>query len=403
MKRLLLALFALTPLASADFVPDNLDGACWEPKDLDIPILPSIELPALGICWTDCNTTTNNTQVFFSPPVPNFCGQYLVQVTVTNPAGTTIFMDGLGILDYTRTWEETDAAGDSHQVWRFTFKIDARAFPPVAGCPAAPCLNVWDTAFYYGHVDYARDCTTGEWQSSLSMFHNCDLFIHQQSISDRPGTYHPNEMYAVVAPHTTANPFVPADIIPPSGPLTAEAVRNVSMPFCTAEERIDSGALAYLAGACFCPLAPTPLTQSASFLTGDGTCPDTSSSPSSFDSLFFSGSWPVIPWIHMVGTSLGSWTTPATYPGNERLWANEGLFAYHDSCVGVTGDPADFAEIFYGVTTRGGWDVIPFDSDLTQTFLDLADNYSLNLADPPTFPIVGSIRPTDHLIYVNVP
>ena len=34
-------------------------------------------------------------------------------------------------------------------------------------------------------------------------------------------------------------------------------------------------------------------------------------------------------------TSIGSWSGGATYPGNETVYANEGLFRYADGCTGT--------------------------------------------------------------------
>ncbi len=36
-------------------------------------------------------------------------------------------------------------------------------------------------------------------------------------------------------------------------------------------------------------------------------------------------------------------------------------------------------------------------------FTDLADNYTAPLSGPFPLPALGSIRPTEHLIYVNEP
>jgi hypothetical protein len=42
-------------------------------------------------------------------------------------------------------------------------------------------------------------------------------------------------------------------------------------------------------------------------------------------------------------------------------------------------------------------------AQLDVDFTDLADNYTAPLFGPYPGPFVGSVHPTDHLLYVNVP
>jgi len=377
------------------FGGDNLDGPCCQLAQLNIPPMPNFSLPALGICWDDCAPTTNGSQVNWSAPAQTMCGQFMSVVEVADPLVGVPVLVGDATLDYTRTWEEFDPVTlQRQQVWRFVVKVNF--FSSVAGftpCPRPPCIDLFQMAFFYGYVDWAVDCDTGVWSNATMLFHNCDLFIHGP-VSAQPGFSHPSTTYGVVAPHTTLNPFVPAVTFPaPGGPLVAEAVRNKNNPagptVCTTEERVLGGSLIPLAYGCLCG-ASTAFQQSANLLSGTGFC------GSAFDSMFIPSTFPTVPWVHMVSTSIGSWSTTATYPGPESVFANEGLFRHFDGC---TGDLS--IEVYYGATTTGG---VPIATPgLTPNFIDIVDNYSQPVSGTPSLPIVGVIHPTDHLVYVNVP
>ena len=107
--------------------------------------------------------------------------------------------------------------------------------------------------------------------------------------------------------------------------------------------------------------------------------------------------FPVLPWFHMVTTSIGFWGNPNVYPGQEVAWVDEGLFVHQDSCVG------NFVELKYGGSTAKGWTAMLQTGVIASQFTDIADNWSAPLLGPYPFPIYGSVQPTDHLIYVNKP
>ncbi len=411
------ALVAVASTAHAQCVrPDNLNGPCWQPVNLNIPQFPDITNPGLGICWTLCIPTTNPVNVIQTTPVPTaVCGQFTSSVSVVNATTGVTDLFGSVILDYTRTWEEMDTSGRQYQVWRFAAKVDfSNTVGAVPRCPVPTCLPPFGphpTAFFYGYVDYSIECTIGLTESSLVLFHNCDAFIHQPpALSSRPGAFHPATTYAVVSPNTSTNPFTPTSpaLLPtfPSGPLMVEAVRNVNnpagLPFCVAEEPLLDGDLMPLVFGCPCGASLLPQV-SANLFKGSGVCiGPISGGGSSFEALFFA----ILPWLFYDTTSIGSWTTDFNYPGQENAFVGEGLFQYHDSCQELLPPPVftDFAEIFYGGQTTGGRVVLPnpLFPPLTQNFVDLADNYSTPIGGPPPpLPIYGAVEPTDHLIYVN--
>lgn len=402
-----------TPRADAQcFGPDGLDfGGCCAPAQLILPPLQQASLPGLGICWDNCNVSaTNNLKLNWTPPtaLSISCGQFSSVLSVFDGTSGAPLMTGAMHLDYTRTWEEIDPAGNLNQVWRFLVKVDLKPTPSgtvLPPCPVPSCIATaaaFPTAFFYGYLDYARPCTPGTiaYRNTLVLFHGCDFMIHKPGLSDRPGTFHPGRSYAIVAPHDTTQPFVPGNLPHPSGALLGEAVRNtgpaLGLPVCMTEERISTGMLANFAQGCFCPLSTAAPQYSVSLFEGKGTCPDAVGQVSEFSSQFVF--FPTLPWVHMVSASIGRWTNPAIYPGTEHVWANEGLFRYRDSC-----SSNEFFEVDYGATTTAGWQTLLPIPVVLQTFTDMADNYTAPVSGPHPFPILGSVRPTDHLIYTNVP
>ncbi|MFG0315747.1 MAG: hypothetical protein ACF8XB_00635 [Planctomycetota bacterium JB042] len=407
------AALAAAPRAEAQcFGPDGLDfGACCAPAQLILPPFTQAGLPGLGICWDNCNVgTTNDLKLDWTPPAPSSlaCGQFTSILSVYDGGTGAPLMGGAMHLDYTRTWEEVDPTGNLHQTWRFLVKVD---LSPVAGttglgvCPVPTCIGTpgsHPTAFFYGYLDYSRECSASSlaYDNALVLFHGCDFMIHKPGLSDRPGTFHPGRSYAIVAPHDTVQPFVPGNLPHPSGTLVSEAMRKTGsvagVAACFTEERISTGILANFGQGCFCPLSTLPPQYSVSLFEGKGSCPDATGQVSEFQSQFVF--FPTLPWVHMVSASIGRWTSPAVYPGTEHVWANEGLFRTYDSC-----DAQGFFEVDYGATTTAGWTPILPIPVVLQTFTDMADNYTAPISGPHPFPIMGSVRPTDHLIYTNVP
>ena len=412
------ALVTASPAAAQCFLPDNLTGPCWEPTELLLPDLPGWELEGSGICYNQCAATSKQqTLLVYDPPVPNGCGQFLSSMKVVDMASGFTVMSGVVTLDYTRTWHEANSAtGDDYQVWRFIAKVDLERtsqIPPNA-CyiPASIGPNSpYNEAFWYGYLDWAQNCQTGQFSNVSVLFNNCDDFISHPALSDHPalpGGFNPGSYRALVAPDNPIQSFDPTVIASPrSGPLFAEAVRNVNNAFapgfCTYEEELAGGTHQLLGTACMCPLALAPAAQSAVHIDGIGTCPDATGVPSTFSSLQVWNPAIGFKWFEMIETSLGTWTDPSIYPGRESVMPTEGFVVYHDSCAAVVGGtPADTLDFMYGAKTSNGFQVIP-NPDLpganTQNFLDLASNYS----EAGVFlPMMGSVRPTDHLIYVNM-
>jgi len=398
LRPLVLALAATAlsaTLASAQcFVPDGTAGPCCSPITPSLPTFPATTLPGQAICWDSCNVGAQLcTQVVLGPPVQTGCTEYTVAFQSLDCGGTPQLKSVLN-LAYTRTWNEFPVPGTvGLQVWRFIVKADVSASSTVFGCQIPNCLGAHPTAFYYGYLDYAFDCVNGTWESALVLFHGCDKFQHDPLLSSRPGVFHPTRSFAIVAPSTAVNPFVPAALLPTPGPTFFEAIRDLpataAMP-CEAAETLTQGKVVNLASACACPFSFFPPQVTARHLDGTSTC------GSDFRSL---SAFPTLPWFEVMTTSLGTWTTSASYPGPEAVWVDEGTFLHTEACT-LTGALELYAEIKVGATTENGF-LAAVGPVGTSRFTDLADNYSVQLGTPILPPFVGHARPTRHLVYVN--
>jgi hypothetical protein len=400
-------MIAGAPVASAQcFGPDNLDsGPCCTQVIPNLPQFPAAQIPGMGICWNACSVAgTQDVRVDWTLPRLTGCGQYDTLLTVSDSGSGTTLVSGKLTLDYTRTWEETDTAGIQTQVWRFTAKADLSFSPGVVPpCTVPTCIapaGGQPTAFYYGYVDYMACDVTIPFENVLVLYHACDRFIHSPGLSDRPGVFHPGSSYGIVAPHSTLQPFVPANVIAPGGPLIGEGMRDIdtSTPpptLCLAEDPLVSGNMTPLGAGCVCTLTTFPNHQTLRKFSGTTACVNAAGVPGGWASLDIA--FPTLPWKHMISTSIGRWANPNIYPGQEACWVDEGLFVQLDPCHG------DFIELKYGGSTKDGWTPLLPIPVVIDGFTDIADNWSAPLGGPYPTPILGSIRPTEHLIYVNLP
>ncbi len=385
----------LAPSAQAQgcLGPDGLTGACCSLTNASLPPLPPVEFPGTGICWASCGPCANPLDIRYDPPVLVRCGVYDIPVFILAPITGSI-LSGTARLDYTRTWEEINDDGQSLQVYRFLMKADLVAAGTLV-CPIASATEA--THFFYGYLDYAFNCASASWEPATALYHSCDVFGHNAATSAVPGPHHPSLSVGIVGPDTPANTFSMTVEMPFSGPAVGGAMRvqtPATASLCNTEEPIAAGGatLGYIGSACACPLgfAP-PNIYSAQPFSGTSTC------GSSFNSLF-PGS-PLL-WIHTISQSFGRWTGsgPGTpYPGNEKVWSNEGFYAYTEGCTSDL-----HVDMQYGVLTAEGFTVVPDASrpwQSTQNFIDLASNFSKTSGIVP--PFNGVLFETNHLIYAN--
>lgn len=415
-RLLALAIFSMTivPTAQLDAQcvgPDNLSGPCWTPTGVNLPQLPPFQIPGLGVCWDHCAPSLQNEiRVIWGTPQPTGCAQFVASVDVFDSPSGTHLMTGKATMDYTRTWNEVASNGDQYQVWRFVVKADigigqlpAGVVPP---CPVPTCIppvGPHNTSFFYGYIDYSFNCSQGGYEHAVVLHHQCDFFIHKPGLSDRPGVFHPDRSYGIVAPHTSAMPFIPMNLPAPGGALIGEAVRNVAPPSiaaCITEDRISNGSLIPFINACLCDFTLAPPQYTLSVFDGKASCLDAAGNTTNFQSQNIA--FPTLPWPHLVTTSIGCWGNDIRYPGKECAFVNEGLLAYNDVCPIAAGN---YIEVYYGGTTTDGWAVVPTPgtTPLSDKFMDLADNFTHLLGGPVVLPLFGSTQPTNHLIYVNVP
>jgi len=394
------------PVVSAQcFGPDNLDltGPCCAPAVANLPAFNGNSLPGLAICWQQCSVATTNTlKVAWSPLVATTCAEYTSGLTVSDGGSGLPILTGKLVLDYTRTWTEIDTAGVASQVWRFTAKVDLQTVPgSPTPCAVPNCiapLGPHPTAFFYGYMDYSGCAPSGPTDSVLVLYHAADRFIHIPGLSSTPGAFHPTQSYAIVAPHSSLQPFIPGNTPASFGPVVAEASRNAFLPgtiICQVEDPVTAGSIVKLGAGCLNTMTNNPKQQTARDFKGTTKCVNAAGLNGGWASLNF---FPGLPWLHMVTTSIGTWSNPNLWPGKEQAWVDEGLFVHQDACLG------DFIELKYGGSTRGGFTAVLVNPPITvKDFTDIADNWSAPLAGPFTFPILGGVQPTDRLIYVNEP
>jgi len=397
-----------SPAASAQcFGPDGLDlGPCCGTVIPNLPQFPAVSMPALGACWDRCTQGLQRTlKLSWSMPTQFACTEYSAGLLVNDGISGLPILTGKMIMNYTRTWQEIDPTGQAIQVWRFTVKADLSVPPgglPV-NCPTPNCIGPFGphpTAFFYGYMDYAACNVTGAWQNVLVLNHSADRFIHAPGLSDKPGVFHPGQSYAIIAPHSALQPFVPGNNMAFGGPLFGEATRDVNVGglppgVCVAEERVLQGAMTKLGAGCLANIASNPKQHTLRQFTGTTQCVNAVGQPGAWASL--NVNFPVLPWFHMVASSMGTWSNPNIYPGIEAAWVDEGLFIHQDACTG------NWVELKYGGSTRGGWQAVLPIPVIVTNFTDIADNWSAPLNGPYALPIMGSVQQTNHLIYVNEP
>lgn len=350
----LLLIAALLPGATAQQCPrpDGLDGGpCCAPAQQRIPKLPPLEDMNWSLCWRDCDLAAQE-QCIAQWTSPNAgaqqlgCGPMRARLRLRDASGV-IKWTGRMRLQYSRTWVEfADAAGEPVQVWRFLVNGDMKpsADAGTVPCPVPPCTLAFGRARYTGYIDYAFKCQSGEFQNAVWMLtHACDQYEHRQGFP-RGGAFHPDIAYSFVGP---AGQFSPSPIVPAEGGASPyEAVRRIDWVFlpgaqptprCVYEERIQHQ-LEPQGVFCACsPGGATPQYQFAQ-VDIDGVCgTSASTSPNG-----------LLPGFVSMG--LGRWSDPTVYPGVESLRWNVAGYQYVDACNGNVRD-----EVFFGVTTIGGW------------------------------------------------
>lgn len=353
---LALALLPLAALALAEptpaqcLQPDNLDGGpCCAQTNAFLPSLSGFKQDAQNICWRDCNV--DQVQVVRAKWVGKLnsagtvapCGEELLRLDILTPSGVLLWRGNM-TLTYSRTFLVVDTNGLVSQVWRYLVNGDLRNYPAAGTppCPVPPCASSFGGARFTGYLDAMQDCSPlGGYQFAWMLTHACDALDHHVGFP-RAGIFHPDRSYSFVGP---ALGFVPGPIQPVEGTSgsTFEALRvRVNTPAPTtvvcAFEEPAFHTLTPQGQFCFCGAPGTN-----QFLFGDiqvvGSCGTAVRNPPGA---------PLLPGFVSMG--LGSWTNPNAYPGVQALRWNIGAYDWQDACNGSVQ-----LEVFYGVTTLGGY------------------------------------------------
>ncbi len=382
------ALFALAFSTSVEAqcpMPDGLDGGpCCTVAPIERTPLLGFDQDSLSICWRDCDVevvdscvarwTVPGPYVDADPLDPNApvvptCEPRTIRLDLLDPASATLKWRGKLRVQYSRTWVEANAFGEELQVWRYLLNGNLRPLgfgAAAVPCPVPPCAAAFGNRVRYtGYLDYALNCSTGTYEFAWMLNHACDQFDHAPGFP-RAGAFHPDRAYTFVGPGAG---FAPGPIQPIEfGGGTLEAIRRANLPpagssgpiTCEFEERIQHG-LDPQIEFCPCGFQQGPNQYVRSELSIAGVCGTVVATTGPFPSGF-------------VSMGLGTWTDPARYPGVEALRWNTGEYVYDDGCTGVSR-----TEVFFGVTTLGGFDArqllsTPGGEPLPRTFVDQSNS-----------------------------
>jgi len=374
--------------------PDGLDGGpCCSPAQPDIPKPPPFTQDCLGICWTDCNVeAVQNCYARWSVASTNLapCAIRNMGLRIFDASATLKWRGRLRV-QYSRTWREVDDTGAPIQVWRYLANGNLRptASAGTAPCPVPACAAAFGGRVRFtGYLDMARSCVDPTLPPSFAWMlnHAPDEIDHSPGFP-RAGSFHPDRSFSFVGPSAG---FIPTSLQPiEMGASDQEASRRVNLnsgvPMCTFEEAID---LAINPVTEYCLGIPTPGTAqfALSDLSITGACGTSAVSGGPFLPGFIS-------------MSIGRWSDPTTYPGEEGLRWNTGGY-FFDDCFGI-GRP----DVFFGVTTLAGHDAFTIPSvagtlsePLLPTFIDQCNALRSDAAAMNV-----PWKRSDHFLNLNLP
>lgn len=399
---LISAIFVTQPPVNAQCGPDNLDSApCCTPIAAALPVFPAISQGSKYVCFRDCGTVVNqNLCVDIDPPQPVnsggiVCGVYTIKYKIKLCGNGTVLWRGTLRAFYARNWQEIDASGQAHGVWRFLLNGNFSATPFLQSSPqwlspnvGPACYSIYNNIYVTGYIDYSFDCSSNTWAAAWGFQHDCDT-IHHPPGSARPapaGGYHPTRSFVFVGPSAG---FVvdPLLTLTAAGNVGDEAMRWndwAAIPnICLTEERA-SGQVQLVNAGCPCSTIPGAPSQYDEFSVNiAGGCGS------------FAQSQPA-PGVPLRQKRIGYWTNPAVFPEMEHLSFASGDLNYGNGCNLLVG-----IEFFEGVGTVGGRFAVGYNGVvLDRAFLDLgsANRNPTNLARH-----VGAPHVTQHFLNLNMP
>jgi len=338
-------------------VPDGLDGGgCYAPATATIPAFNGIEQSSLAICWRSCTLdSTSEIRARWGrfrpaqrPPIPPLCSVFVSRLDILDAAGSAAWSGAMRVW-YSRTWFESSNEGRDLQVRRYLVNGDLTALVAAPGlaCGVPVCAASFANKIHVsGYIDVAAFCGSGLTFIAWALNHDCDMISHVAGYP-RGGSFHGTLSWTFVGP---AAGFVPSTgVAPEVGASASEAFRPLDlapkvtgMPpsgdICLFEERLDNAAIP--AGTAFCPCPDATFENqyvqstldalsncSSSIVSGVGGFPD-----------------------GFISKSIGAWTDGSLFPGEESLRINFGGYRTVEP-----NRPRDAFQVFYGVTTAGGF------------------------------------------------
>ena len=210
---LLLALASLASISSAQCVrPDRLDGGlCCTPAQPFFPTPPGFTQDCLELCWRDCDleAQVNLKAIWGASSYSTLgpCRRIRQSLALEDLAGNLAWK-GRFSFQYSRTWLETDPAGNSMQVWRYLLNGDLKQLPPPAPfpCPVPACAPATNNRVRFtGYMDLARECGTNIQRNAWMLTHACDAVDHNPNFP-RGGVFHPERSFTFVGPSAASRP-----------------------------------------------------------------------------------------------------------------------------------------------------------------------------------------------------
>lgn len=407
-RTMFLAMFLMTVVAApawAQCGPDGLDlGPCCQTAPLTLPQFPPVTQDIRFICFSGCQPRIDGRIcVDIGPPIPvmigaaPICGVYTMRFTIrTCAAAPRVLWTGTIRAHYARNWMEqtSPAPPPNTEVWRFLLNGDLVPSSFLVqqfgnnNCVVPRCFFSFQRVHFWGYIDYARDCQTGQFAAAWALKHGCDNYEHGPG-SLRPGVFHPDDSYVFLGPSAGFVTF-PAIVPPPSvGPIIQEDVRRngweTAPAICRFEERVEGGVFQTIREFCPCALPGQigPPQYIESLVEGGAVCgssfvTDTAAPPP------------------ITQQRIGSWTIGTAFPGSEFLLLDEGFLRYTDGCTGTTSP-----QYFKGVETIGGFPAFTFaGAPLGRQFEDYG---SANRSPASPTPVIGIPYISFYILNLNLP
>lgn len=387
---------SLAPSASAQCVPDGLDGGpCCQPANATLPAFPAMTMQSTRfVCFDACMPAAQAQWCAnFQAPIPMqgggafVCGAYDIPIRIRQCGLPITYWGGTLKAYYSRNWQASSVVGAVNlTVWRFIVNGDMKPTINLTNNslyrPA--CQSTYGQVYFSGYIDYAFDCNTNQWQIAWNLNHECDG-VHHVLGTARPAPasgFHPTRSFSFIGPGNTfsvssVNPLIS------SGPIVQGAVRwndwTSSPQICRYEEPAQ-GIFQPMNDFCMCVSTGAPQ-YNAAMVQANAACG--------------SGIVPS-PLGPLMQKRLGLWTNPNVYPGIQHLLFDFGFLDYIDGCTGIV-----TPQWFEGAETLRGYPAVDFNGlALGSQFEDLG---SCNKPGSPTSQLIGAPHVVDYVLNFNLP